>query len=779
MTLDTGRSKRGQMIGVAAFVATVLSCGGTAGAQANAADEQKLETVVVTANKRAENAQRVPIAITAVTADDAGKLGVVNGQTLAQIIPGLQLNRQTNGTTPFLRGVGNPSNQAGTEPAVAMYVDDVYYGSTSVALTNYNSIQRIEVLKGPQGTLFGRNATGGVIQVFTRDPSDEAQTQLSLGYANYDTPSGSFYTTGKLSDNVAANLAVYGEKSSGGWGRNFTTGNPTYRSENFGGRIKVRWNLGESTTAMFNADYDDYKNQQAVYFRPAPGTRSNAGALSDPPAGRFDTFENIDPKADVAQHGASLKLTHDFSANRLVSITAYRKAEATQLFAQDGSKTFRLNPLLVYNDETYTQELQLLSGEDSRINWVTGAFFLKNEVTVEPFVFNGLFAGGGLNGKGAYSTQKTDSYSAFVQASIPVGEKANITAGARYTNDDRSLTGGRQNVTATGTPTVKVPATNSGLSRAWSKVTGRLSFDYQFADDFMGYVAVNRGFRSGMFNTIIPPDFVNAVPAASVLDPPVQPETLDAITAGFKSEWANNTVRLNVEAFHYKYDNLQLQKVFSIPGGGTATQLQNAAEATIKGVDIDILWQPTDRFTMNAAFQFMDGEYDDFPNGQFFVYRPVPGGNCAFVIKNAGNCVGALPPNYDATTGTWNLKGNKTIQTPPFSASINGTYTVPLSSGSELDLTLNYSHTGDYYADADNGLGQIAPSTPNNNRQDLINMINASVTWRSADEKWNVRLWGKNLSDEEYWSFANETGTVTKQVPAPPRTYGITFTTTF
>ena len=184
-----------------------------------------LEEIVVTANKRAENMQTVPIAISALTADEAGKIGVVNGQTLAQVIPGLQLNRQTNGSTPFLRGVGNPSTQAGTEPAVAMYVDDVYYGSSAVALSNYNSIQRIEVLKGPQGTLFGRNATGGVINVFTKDPTPEPQLDVSLGYGNYDTWSGSLYATGELTDGLSANIAAYGEEQNDGWGRYFTTGN--------------------------------------------------------------------------------------------------------------------------------------------------------------------------------------------------------------------------------------------------------------------------------------------------------------------------------------------------------------------------------------------------------------------------------------------------------------------------------------------------------------------------------------------------------------------------
>ncbi len=790
---DHSRFKK-QIVSAAGAVATILSLGGPAFAQGTAADDQDggIETVIVTANKKSEDAQKVPIAIAAITAEDAEKLGVVNGQTLAQVIPGLQLNRQTNGTTPFVRGVGTPSSQAGTEPGVAMYVDDVYYGSSAVALTNYNSISRIEVLKGPQGTLFGRNATGGVIQVFTKDPSDEKSVDVSLGYANYETPSGSIYATGKLSDNVAANIAVYAEDSSGGWGENFTTGNPSYTSHNYGARAKLRWNVGEATTVLFNVDYDDFANQQAVYFRPAPGTLSNAGATSTPPPGIYDTFENLDPRADAKQYGGSVKVTHDFSNDmRLVSISAYRNVEATQEFAQDGNITARLNPLLVYTADTYTQEFQVLSNPDADWSWVAGAFFLKDEVTVDPFLFSGTLAGGGLNRKGAFSTQETESYSAFFQTTIPLGDKAHVTAGIRYTNDERSLTGGRENIDATGN-SLRTLAVNSGISDSWSNVTGRLAVDYQFTDDIMGYVGYNKGFKSGLFNTIIAPSFAPGTPAAPTIDPPVDPEEIDAITLGVKTQWFNDTLRLNAEAFHYDYKGLQLQQVILIPGGGTATRITNAAAATIKGFELDMVWQPTDQFSMNAGIQLLEGRYDDFPNGQFFVYRAVPGGNCAFTAgaiitaTTIGGCAGGVvPPNYTGSrtvgqpTGNWNLKGNHTIQTPPFSYTLNGTYSIPMTSGASVDITAGLSYTGNYYADADNGLGQIAPSQQDNNKQLGYEIVNAAATWYSADDKYSVKLWGKNLGDTRYWSFANETGTVTKSIPAPPRTYGLTFTARF
>ena len=302
-----------------------------------------------------------------------------------------------------------------------------------------------------------------------------------------------------------------------------------------------------------------------------------------------------------------------------------------------------------------------------------------------------------------------------------------------------------------------------------------------------------------MYNTILAPSFAPLAtpPSPGAFDPPAAPENLDAYTVGFKSETDNKRIRFNAEAFYYKYKNLQLQQVISIPGGGTTTRITNAAKANIKGIDVDITMKPVEHFSVTVGLEYLNGRYDDYTNGQFFYFNAAGGGNCgllsnvAITSQGTASCVATvrnglatqLPPNYvpnanPLNVGTWNLSGNKTIQTPPFSANISGTYTIPMASGS-LDLTMNYYHTGDYYADPDNGLGQLAPSSQNNDHQGLLNIVNASMTWYEKNDKWSLRLWAKNLTNQAYWSFANETGTITKNTPAPPRTYGITWATHF
>ena len=505
------------------------------------------------------------------------------------------------------------------------------------------------------------------------------------------------------------------------------------------------------------------------------------GASSIPPPGVYDTFENLDPTAADKQYGGSIKINQEFSAVNFVSISAYRHSLATQVFAQDGSSIFRLNPTLVYATKTWTQEFQVLSPAASKIAWVAGLFFLKDTTTVDPFQFHGLLAGGGLASRGAVATQDTKSYSGFFQTTVPLNATSNLTAGVRYTSDDRSLVGGRQNTSAAGITSPISYAKNSGVSKTWSSVSGRLSLDHRFTDSVMGYVAWNRGFKSGLFNTILAPSFGPPAPPAAppvpTLDPPVEPEKIDAFSAGVKTQFLDNRLRVNVDAFYYKYKNLQLQSVYSIPGGGTATLLTNAAAATMKGVDIDITAEPVKHLTVTVGLEVMDGKYDDFPNGQFNVYRPAVGGNCTWAVNNAAGCTGVTPPNYNPNPldplHQWNLRGNKTIQTPPFSGNLTVAYLQKVPFGS-FNYTVNLYHSGNYYADADNGLGQIAPSSANNDRQAVLDIVNASIAWTSLSERWGLRVWGKNLGDTRYWSFANETGTITKNTPAPPRTYGLT-----
>ena len=752
---------------VASVLLGGLAFGGT-GARAEPVAEEPLQEVIVTANRRQESNQRVPVGIAAFSADDAEKVGIADAQSLAALVPGLLFNRQANASIPFLRGVGTPVGESGDEPSVALYVDDVYLPAGSASMANFTSIDRLEVEKGPQGTLFGRNATGGVVQVFTRSPTDTPELKVRAGYGNYDDWSADIYASGPLTKQLLANVSAYWSDQSEGWGRNVTTGAPAFRSRDYGARIKLLWNEADRTNVLVNLDFDNTETQQGLGFRAFPGTGSldplppfpNGGF--PPASGYYDPNEDFDSNGSDRQYGASLKITHDFDRSRLVSISAYRDTRAEYLLDEDSGPLPIVSVQIATPETTFTQEIQLISQPGSRLSWIAGFFYFDDEAGFDPIHFTGLgFAP--LPFVDAYGVLTTQSYAVFAQATKEILSNTRLTAGARYTWDDRSERAG-----AVFGGDAPVAAPNSPQSKSWSSPTWRLALDHQFTPDMMAYLGYSRGYKSGLFNPVVLP--------GAPIDEPIDPETLDAYTAGLKSEYLQHRLRVNIEGFYYDFENIQVEQILS-----AVSHITNAAKAKIKGLDLDISAVPVDRLTLTASLEVMEGKYESFPDGTFFVYDPVTGGNCTFAVAPPPApvpCGGVTPPNYDPATGNWDLKGNHTIQTPPFSLSLMGQYEIPVPMGL-FDLNFSWTHTGNYYASADNGKGQIPPSSVQNDKQELIDVINASLGWTSNSLGLAVRLWGTNLTDVQYWSYADEISFATFYSPAAPRTYGISVTKRF
>jgi iron complex outermembrane recepter protein len=707
-------------------------------APAQASETTTLTEVVVTANRRAENSQSVPITVEAISASSANAFGITDMQSLANAIPGLRVDRGTATALPFIRGVGSPVAQISAEPSVAIYVDDVYEPALGAALSNFSSVSSLEVEKGPQGTLFGRNATGGVIQIFTKNPTADPAVDLNLGYANYNTRSGSLYATGALAEGLAANISVYGSDQGEGWGHNLTTGDPAFQENRFyGGRVKLLWTPTDKTTVLLALDHDDTKSSQGFY-RPQFGT---VGAGFFPaPQGFYDIVDHTNPFWDVKQTGVSLKITQDVDWAKLVSISAYRSTIQEQYFDQAASPIPIVVANLIGPDRTITQEFQILSPGSSRISWIGGFFFMHDASGYDPLGLSGL-AVAPLIFASSYTSQVTKSYAGFAQATWAIVTDTHLTAGLRYTTDQRELSGGYV-LNVPGAGLVSGNISNSPQSASWSKPSGRISLDHEFLPDFMGYISYNRGFKSGTFNAVVTP--------GTTIGAPVQPETLDDYSIGEKVEFFDHRLRLNSEVFWYSYKNIQVNRIVA---GGTA--LSNAAKATIKGLDIDAAWVPTEHLTLSAGIELLDGHYDSYPGGLYWIYSP----NAALGVSNIN------PPIAP------NLAGNKTIYTPPFSLTMKADYVYPTSVGN-LDFAIAYNHGGGYYFDPDNGKGQLSPSL---DRQPLLNLVDASVAWVAPNGRYDVRAWGKNITGQKYISFGFEEALLTQFGPAPPATYGVTF----
>jgi iron complex outermembrane recepter protein len=694
--------------------------------------DSTLEEIVVTAQRRSENLQNVPIAISAITGATAQRIGVTGPDTLAVAAPSLQFQRTSgNGGVPFIRGIGSSQAIAGSEAPVAMYLDDVYIGTPSATIFSFNNIERIEVLKGPQGTLFGRNATGGVIQVRTKRPSQKQQLDAFVGYGRYDTVGGSLYANTPLSDVLAVNIAANGKHQRQGYGRSFTTGEDIFKGWEYAVRGEMLWEPSSETSALLTADYTRSKGDIGLNVVLRPGTVAVGGGTNQ---GKFVSLNTPPDFSRNSQYGVSLRLDHDAGWARLVSISAYRKSSLFYVVDQE-SVPLIITATIDTNTKNLTQEFQILSAEDSRLKWIAGSFFMRSRAAYDPFHLTGS-SQAPFKFTDLVNHQTLTSFAGFGEVKYDVLPDTNVTVGLRYTRDSYDLSTARFN--DVGQP---FPGQTFEKEATFSKWTYRAILDHNFTDDVMGYASYSRGFKSGGFNLTAP----GVAPGA----PAVLPEVLDAYEVGLKTELFDRMLRFNIGAFHYDYSNLQVTVV--IPG---ASRTVNAATSRVKGVDVDFTFAPTRRFTLSGGFAYLDGKYTSFPNGPLYVPNPAV---CTPVPQTTGPLSGG---NAQCAA---DLAGNRTVRTPKFSGSITAAYTLPSDVG-DFTLSTTLYHNSKFYWEPDNRLTQ-----PN------YNLLNATLAWVSSSGRYEARLWGKNLFNEYYFNYSNEATLRDSGSPAMPRSYGVTF----
>jgi iron complex outermembrane recepter protein len=645
----------------------------------------QLDTVVVTAQRREENLQAIPVAITAANATELLNEGVIDTASLSLAVPGLMV---TNSAAPFIRGVGTSINSVGNEASVATYVDGVYISSINASLFELNNIDRIEVLKGPQGTLFGRNATGGVIQIITKDPSFTTSADLHVGYGTYNTTSVSFYGTTGLGESVAVDLAAYGTNQADGWGSDLVTGQPTFTRHDFGARSKLLWTPEDGTRILIAADYNRTRNEDGLGWHVVPPGVGIDGVTRF--NGFYNTYDDPNDQFDFRQSGLSLKVEQNLTAVRLENITSWRNANAFLQLDQDATPLEVVDAAALEHDQTVTEEMHLLSKDGASLRWIAGIYYYDDLSAYDPLGLMGQVAAP-LDEIQIWSALKSKSYAAFGQVTPRIGTGTQLTLGARYTKDERADTGSTLGLL--GTRTLMLAAASQSTS--WSKPTWRVALDHQFTHDVMGYISYDRGFKSGVYNL------------SSYAAPPVNPETLDAYQLGIKSELTDHRLRLNAAAFHYNYKDIQVDEI--VTGG---IMLVNAATAEMNGIDVDFAFLPVDTLSVRGGFEIMSGHYTNFKNAPF--YSPTLGAN--------GEPVGGN------TQSEGNASGFDTVRTPKETATSSAAYRVPVPSGNLNFVLSNYYNSG-FAHDPDNRL-----------RQSSYDVLNASVEWNAPKNAWGVRL---------------------------------------
>ena len=703
--------------------------GGIAMAQAPAA-ENSLAEIVVTAQKRKENLQDVPISISVATADTMQKAGISSTNDLMGVTPAVNVTRVTQSPLVFIRGVGTENSTTGEEGSNPIYVDGFYNPSLAGSVFSFNNVERIEVLKGPQGTLFGRNATGGAINVITKDPSSTPAASGSIGYGNHQTVETSAYLTGGLADHLAADFAGYYTNQNQGWGTNLTTGKQVDKSREVALRSKLQYR-DDRTEATLGADFSHSNSDYAIATEPVPGAFT-PGLLQTYTGNPYNIRENVRPGGFVDQWGVNLRVAHELDAVQLVSMSSYRRIRANFALDQDGSSLPLVDADFFSTTQVVTQEAQVQSLPSSKIQWILGGFYLHSKAESNPLLLSGLAyaAVGGSDAR--YGTGVTDSAAGYAQATVPLGAYTDITGGVRYTHDKKSL----DFVELLGTETT--PTLTKQASKDWSKPTWRGAISHRFSDALNVYGSVSRGYKSGAFSLINP---YNA---------PVNPETLTAYEAGFKSDLLERRLRFNASYFHYDYKDLQLYQI--VQGQQI---LLNAAAAKIDGIDADISAVPIEHLTLTTASSYLiRRQYTQFSNAPAEQRNPIPP-NCTV----GGPCGGNTPTVVDAS-------GNDMIRAPKITASFSANYDVPTSVGAfGFNGTLLYN-------------SGFAWDPSNRTKEPSYYLVNGQISWQAPSEKYRVRFWGKNLFNRVYRSYFTDAITDIASY-GPPRTYGLALDVNF
>jgi iron complex outermembrane receptor protein len=706
-----------------------------------------LDEITVTARKVEESMQDVPVAVSALDGDFIKELNLKSPTDVLDFIPGATYLHSNPGEQVFsLRGISSGAEGASSDAGVLVMVDNEVVSRDFMRSAAMFDVQRVEVLRGPQGTTYGRNATGGVVHVLNNTPSENNEGGITLHTGNYGYGALEGFINGQLGETTAGRLSLqytdrdgYSENAITGasiddWTTTALRGQLLFEpSDNLSVLIRAHWTDEESSgNPTAKKAYDP---TLPVNFRFDPGAADYMEPSSDPWI--VENSQNTSYTRQVS--GLSSEIVWNLESLNVTSITAYRDADDdadVDLFGTPRDMVVQRSD----NDATtWSQELRVDNvGSHSPIAWQAGLFYLnedhnRNErkdiligvVAINPVI--PLLAPGELWDTSQDFTQsnETDSLGIFGEAQFSLGDDTDLSIGARYSSDEKTYAtthaaAGPLSIIFLEDPSEIVVA---GVSEDWSATTGKIALTHRLSDSNMVYASAATGYKSGGFN----PEPFNVEAAIT----PFDEETVQSIEVGSKNQWLDNRLRLNATAFYSEYDDIQAE--FFNPSG--VTIIANIAAASITGVELEFTWLLTDNFTLLGSYAGYDHEYDEF-------------------IDADGN----------------DLSGNKLQNVPDWTANVSADYQIPLDSGSAVKLRLDYRIRSDIFDDAD-------PDPVQGIRQGE-DMLHARATWYSADSKWEVSAWGKNLLDNAEIVNIGTRSIMSQRrvIYAAPRTYGVSFT---
>ena len=693
-----------------------------------------LETIVVTAQMRSESVQDVAMAVSAFDGGVLRNAGVTDAMQLQTVVPSLTYVATGYMAQPYLRGIGTRQSTVGLEPSIATYIDDRYVARPFAAMFDLQDVERVEVLKGPQAVLYGRNAAGGAIRAITKDPTgpsveivgkagDYSERRLGIvaGGPLADRWRGQISAASDQRDGFATNLVPSGRATADDLDRRAVRG-------------KLLFDVTDGVHAKLGLSwwrYTDWAGRDLTAAGIPEANRGVAlyGGVTSRERDEFATA--LAGNNDLREAAADLRFDVQLGHLNFASVTTYADSNFEQTFDVDASSVTLIDLHATEPSDTWTQDFQLVSPESARLPWLAGVHFYRQDasnlyvfadaVSAQPAFPPGTDISNGLQ------HVLTEANALFAQVAYPFRDRWTVTLGGRWSSEDKSATLEAAAGAVTNAPTPYADA------RGWNDFTPRLALEYR-GDVGLAYVSYSRGFKSGGYN----------YPAS--VNPVLNPETLDSYELGIKAGLANERVRLRSALFHYDFKDLQVSR----GGPGAFITTENAASATVQGLEIDLSAAVTAALSLEAGAALVDSEYTDYI---------------------AGVLVPLTTPPYGSAPlqGGLDVRGQSLLRSPDEAAYLAIRYELALPRGARMPISVDYSYKGDYYFDF-----SPVPETEWL-RQEAYDVLNARIAYSSAGGGWEIGVWCTNLTDSSYYEDAVVQSASSRVSYADPRTYGVDF----
>jgi iron complex outermembrane receptor protein len=686
--------------------------------------------VVVTAQKRQESIQDVPISVTALNTDSLQRQQVVDLRGMSNSIPNVQINSFANSPDSAvftIRGVGVNDADPYVGTTVSVVVDGVVVGTNTAALVSLFDIDRVEILRGPQGTLFGANTTGGVVNVITKQPTGEFGGDAEVRFGNFDQIEANAAFNFPITDSLAGKISVLKTKRDG-YMKNTINGDSSGDIDITTVRPYLKYTADDFNATLIG-EYVRTRNgsQAGVNISPADRLLSVPGYtdLGRPVYFRGQSLDQPDQN-DRNTYGATLTMNFDTSAGDWVSISSYRKYDQDLYSDDDATENIWLQTRRQIDHKQWSQELRDTIQVNEAVQWLIGAFGMHQEYFLDQDgKLDGFLPG---LGQPQSQDQENDSLSAFTQVYWDVSSQWRLQGGLRYSHEKVKA---RSTTTTTFNPSGQAsfddPIDPNAVivgegSKTWDEVGYKFGADFRYSDEVMYYGYYAHGFKSGGFTgRITRPEDIG----------PHNPEFVDTTEVGVKSDLLGRRLRANLAVFFNKYDDMQIAQNITYPDGQNSARIINAAKAETKGFELELTALPIDNLTLTASLAYLDAEFKKFitPTGQV-------------------------------------LTGNKLQDSPKWQAAESINYRAPMGGGA-LNFYVQHTYTDDKYSYFTNlPLEKI----------EALNLVNASIRYSSADDHWSAGVYGRNLADKKYFTQKLDFGVFVLAGVGPPREYGVDFT---